>query len=226
MDREKYHSILQAYIPEASITGILDLLEQYPTHLIITRERITKQGDFKILRNGQSQITVNHNLNPYNFLLTLVHEIAHLVVHRTYKRVKPHGQEWKNTFRSLMLPFINNAVFPNDLLPYLAQYFINPKAATGSDIQLSIALKKYDAPSDKKMIYELKEALNLYSIKEPISWEKKEERVTNVQRKTPKKYIWYIKTQPLQLYENTTDEQTKLLYSNYGRRGRIPVLAG
>lgn len=190
MDREKYHNTLQAYIPEASIAGILDLLEQYPTHLIITRERITKQGDFKILRNGQSQITVNHNLNPYNFLLTLVHEIAHLVVHRTYKRVKPHGQEWKNTFRSLMLPFINNAVFPNDLLPYLAQYFINPRAATGSDIQLSIALKKYDAPSDKKMIYELKEGTEfILNHRTYILGEKRRTRYKCTEKNTKKIYL-------------------------------------
>lgn len=155
MDKEKYSVILKEYIPKEAITGVIELLEKHPVTLKITKERITKLGDFRILRNGQAQITVNHNLNKYSFLLTLVHEIAHHTTHKKYKRVKPHGVEWKNEIKYLMLPFLNNFVFPNDILPYLAQYLKNPKAATGSDIQLSIALKKYDAPSDNTYLSEL-----------------------------------------------------------------------
>ena len=47
------------------------------------------------------------NLNPYRFLMTLVHEVAHLVAFQKYGRaIKPHGKEWKFTFQTLMLPFI------------------------------------------------------------------------------------------------------------------------
>lgn len=155
MDKIRYRQILKDYIPEQAIEGIMSLLEKHPIHFKISRERITKQGDFRILKNGQAQISVNHNLNPYQFLLTFIHEMAHWLTYKKHKRVKPHGKEWKQTFKYLMLPYLNNAVFPNDLLPFLAKYFKNPKAATGSDVQLSIALKRYDLASDSVSLYEL-----------------------------------------------------------------------
>ncbi len=160
MDKEKYRKILKEYIPKEAIDGVIALLEEHPIYFKITRERTTKLGDFRILRNGEAKMTVNHNLNPYSFLLTLIHELAHFTTHKKHKRAKPHGIEWKNEFRDLMLPFLNNFVFPNDLLPYLAQYFKNPKAATGSDVQLSIALRKYDPPTDKTYLFQLKKGTN------------------------------------------------------------------
>lgn len=155
MDKVRYRQLLKEYIPEQSVEGILSLLEKHPIHLKITKERLTKQGDFRILKNGQAQISVNHNLNPYQFLLTLVHEMAHWLTYKKHKSIKPHGKEWKQEFKYLMLPFINNDIFPDDLLPYLASYIKNPKAATGSDVQLAIALKKYDTPSETINLFEL-----------------------------------------------------------------------
>ena len=190
MKQKKYRDILTKYIPEQAIEGVLELFNKYPCNLKITRERITKQGDFRILKNGQPQISVNHNLNKYSFLLTLIHEIAHLVTHTKYKKAKPHGIEWKNEFKYMMLPFINNFVFPNDLLPYLAQYFINPKAATGSDIQLAIALKKYDAPSNKVAIYELATGTEfILNKKEFILGEKRRTRYKCIEKRSKKTYL-------------------------------------
>ena len=85
MDKKKYQIVLKDYLPEKAIDGVIKLLDKYPVHLIITKKRVTKHGDFKVLRNGQLQITVNHNLNKYSFLLTLIHELAHLT---TYKKIK------------------------------------------------------------------------------------------------------------------------------------------
>ena len=88
--------------------------------------------------------------------MTLVHEIAHLAAFEKYGRnIKPHGEEWKSTFQKLMVPFIRPEVFPNHLLPLLARHFRNPKASSATDATLSIALKQFDAVSDKSYIFEL-----------------------------------------------------------------------
>lgn len=125
-------------------------------HLKITKERQTKHGDFRVSYHGKPQITVNHNLNPYAFLITLVHELAHFVNYKKIKRKgEPHGVEWKTEFKYLMLPLLNNAVFPDDLLSVLAKHMKNPKASSNSDPKLVMALRKYDTPSDKVFLYHL-----------------------------------------------------------------------
>lgn len=190
MDKDNYQNILKEYIPEHSIEGIIELLNKHPVFLKITRERVTKQGDFRILKNGQPQITINHNLNPYQFLLTLVHEIAHLLTHKKYKKIKPHGAEWKHEFKYLMLPFLNNDIFPNDTLPYLAQYLKNPKAATGSDVQLSIAFRKYDASTDTINLFELNSGSQfILRNKTFILGRKRRTRYECMDKKTNRKYL-------------------------------------
>ncbi|WP_067147258.1 SprT-like domain-containing protein [Pseudotamlana agarivorans] len=147
---------LQNYIPKKAVPQILQLLEHEHLTVKIKNERKTRHGDYKRLPNGKHQITVNSNLNCYRFLITLVHEIAHLEAFNTYgKYIKPHGKEWKYTFQRLMLPFLNPEVFPMDLLPLLARHFKNPKASSDTDAHLSLALKQFDEPNDKTYIFEV-----------------------------------------------------------------------
>ena len=55
-------------------------------------------GDFKI-HKGQLVISINNNLNPYSFLITLTHELAHAFVYRNYKNTRdPHGKKWQLMF--------------------------------------------------------------------------------------------------------------------------------
>jgi hypothetical protein len=125
-------------------------------YLKVVNERKTRHGDYRRLENGQHKITVNASLNNYRFLITLVHEIAHLVAFEKYGRgIKPHGIEWKYTFQDLMLPFIRPEVFPNKVLPVIANHFRNPKASSDTDAQLSIALKQFDEQNDKNYIFEI-----------------------------------------------------------------------
>lgn len=147
---------LVKYIPPVAIDPVLFLIKENRIHLKIVNERKTRHGDYRRAPGGIHQITVNANLNPYRFLLTLIHEIAHLKAFEFYgNKIKPHGVEWKHTFRNLMLPMLRPDIFPEDLLPYLARHFKNPSASSDIDAQLSLAMKKYDPPNDLDYIYEI-----------------------------------------------------------------------
>lgn len=149
-------AVLAKYLPEHSIPLIVHLIKQHHVHLKIVNERHTRHGDYRRNPDGSHQITVNCNLNPYRFLMTTVHEIAHLVAFETYGRnIKPHGDEWKHTFQKLMLPFLHPAIFPSQLLPLLARHFKNPAASSDTDATLAMALKSFDPPSDKNYIFEI-----------------------------------------------------------------------
>jgi len=156
--------ILSKYIPENAVDLVQEMMTDHPVHLKIVNNRTTKHGDFKRTKNGDLQITVNKSLNSYQFLLTLVHEVAHLVTYKEKKRLKPHGIEWKRNFQHLMLPYLQPSIFPQQLLPYLAKYLKNPKASTGSDVNLTYALKQYDEKSGKCFIFELQHG-SIFSFK-------------------------------------------------------------
>lgn len=149
--------VLKKYLPERAVAACLELIQNTGVHLKIVNERVTRHGDYRRMPDGRHQITVNATLNQYRFLITLVHEIAHLVAFEKYgRRIKPHGLEWKHTFQHLMLPFIRPEIFPSKLLPLLAKHFRNPKASSSTDAKLSIALKQFDTQqSDNSYVFEL-----------------------------------------------------------------------
>ena len=148
--------VLEKYIPPVAVIPVFELIKTNEVHLKIVNERVTRHGDYRKMPSGQHQITINANLNPYRFLITLVHEIAHLVAFKKFGRlIKPHGKEWKLTFQQLMLPFLRPEIFPSKLLPQLALHFKNPKASSDTDTELSIALKQFDPPNDKNYIFEI-----------------------------------------------------------------------
>ena len=149
-------NLLKDYIPNTALNQVLKLLEHDNLTVKIKNERKTRHGDYRQMPNGKHQITINSNLNVYRFLITLIHEIAHFDTYKTYgKNIKPHGVEWKYTFKHLMLPFLNPEIFPNDLLPLLARHFKNPKASSDTDTDLAYALKQFDAPNNKHYVFEV-----------------------------------------------------------------------
>lgn len=131
------------------------LIEQHDFVLKIVNQRQTKHGDFRKLPNGKFQITINNNLNPFQFLLTLIHEIAHHVTYQKFGKVQPHGKRWKTVFQHLMLPFLQPEIYPKHILPLLANYLKNPKASTDADIKLSFAFKEYSRETGKSFIFEV-----------------------------------------------------------------------
>ena len=147
---------LAKYIPQQAVMPVFELIKSFGIHLKIVNERVSRHGDYRRMPDGRHQITVNTNLNSYRFLITLIHEIAHLVAFKKYGRhIKPHGREWKHTFQHLMLPLLRPEVFPHKLLPLLARHFKSPKASSDTDAHLSIALKAYDPDNDKNYIFEI-----------------------------------------------------------------------
>ena len=148
--------ILLKYIPEHAVKPVSELIVTHGVHLKIVNERATRHGDYRNFR-GKHEITVNGSLNKYRFLITLIHEIAHLVAGVKYGRsIKPHGQEWKHTFQMLMLPYIRPEIFPNQLLGLLARHFKNPTASSDTDATLALALKQFDAKKeDHNYIFQL-----------------------------------------------------------------------
>ena len=143
------------YIPEKAIPFIQFLIDTHNFTLKIVNQRQTKHADFRKLPNGRFQITVNNNLNPYQFLLTLVHEIAHHVTHQKFGIVQAHGKEWKTVFQHLMLPFLRPDIYPKEMLPFLANYLKNPKASTDTDANLSLILRGNIAEKGKKFMFEI-----------------------------------------------------------------------
>lgn len=144
-----------SYIPPKAIPFVEYLIDAHSFDLLIVKQRQTKHGDFRKLPNGRFQITINNNLNKHQFLLTLVHEIAHHVTHQKFGRVQPHGQEWKKVFQHLMSPFLQLDIYPKEMIAHLANYLKNPKASTDSDVKLSLALRGNIAEDGKKFIFAL-----------------------------------------------------------------------
>ncbi len=147
---------LSKYIPEQAVKPVFELIVANQVHLKIVNERVTRHGDYRKGVNGKHEITVNANLNKYKFLITLIHEISHLVAFEKFGRnIKPHGDEWKYSFQILMVPYIRPEIFPSNLLPLLARHFKNPTASSDTDATLSLALKQYDEQNDKNYIFEI-----------------------------------------------------------------------
>jgi hypothetical protein len=146
-------------IPKASHELIKKLIDSENLTIKVVKTRKTKHGDFRSLKNRKFQITLNKIDNKYRFLITLVHELAHFKVFQSFgNSVNPHGTEWKKTYKFLMLPFLNNLIFPEDVLRHLALHMINPPATTDSDLNLVVALQKHDLIDDKKIfLFEIPE---------------------------------------------------------------------
>lgn len=143
---EKNCIVLKKYIPEPTVEPIAAWIVDYDFKLKIKKERSTKLGDYSSPQKGMNHvITVNHNLNKYSFLITLIHEVAHLTTFNKFKNtVAPHGQEWKNEFKILMQPFLAPEVFPIDVLYAIRKYIENPAASSCTDTHLLRTLKLYD----------------------------------------------------------------------------------
>lgn len=148
---------LEVYLPEGSIQPVADWFSKHHVILRISRSRRSKLGDFR--SRGQLLppfISVNHDLNPYSFLVTLLHEMAHAEVFFSRKRrVLPHGQEWKSAYRSIAMPFLEVDRLLPEFRKVFGSYLKNPAASSTSNNTLATFLKTLDAPRNVVLITEI-----------------------------------------------------------------------
>ena len=143
---DQLRKALIKYVPALAVTTCVEWIKRYRISVRIKHTRMSKNGDYRPPFNGSNHtITINHDLNPFAFLITFTHEVAHLtcfIKHGT--RVLPHGKEWKDEFRNLLIPFIQENIFPDEVREALINYIKNPAASSCSDVILMKSLKLFD----------------------------------------------------------------------------------
>jgi SprT protein len=150
---------LTDYLPEGCAGIAMEWFGDHKVALRITRNRRSKLGDF---RGGNPmvlpRISVNHNLNVYSFLITLIHEMAHAEVFLQGKRrTLPHGDQWKSAYQRLAVPYLKPGLMPGEISQAFTTYLSNPAASSTACIPLANALRKYDNNIDKTFISDLPE---------------------------------------------------------------------
>ena len=145
----------------------MDLIRTEPVQLKIVRPRSTKLGDYRFPKKGDNRhrISINSNLNPYAFLITLIHEMAHLKAFKLFgRRIKGHGAEWQQTYRELCEPFITAGIFPEELRLQLQNSLNKGSASSCTDLGLYRVLKQYDNAPEKVLHLEDLEEGSLFRV--------------------------------------------------------------
>lgn len=156
MKQEAPMQALSRYLPEGTFGQVMDYLREYKVHLTITRERQSLLGDYRHPDSrGGHRISVNGNLNKYSFLITLLHEIAHLITYMYHRNeVASHGKEWKQAFSHILKQFVGKGYLPEDVEQALRQSIRNPAASSCADEDLMRILRRYDAGKENHFFVE------------------------------------------------------------------------
>ena len=142
-------TVLNRFMPPGTFDAVAPYFREHVIHLTLSRHRRSLHGDYRLpsRQHPYHRISVNSTLNPYSFLITLLHEIAHLTTTVQHgARAAPHGVEWKSEFRKVLMPLLGRSIFPQDVERAIQAYLQNPAASTCTDPQLYKALTRYDSP--------------------------------------------------------------------------------
>ncbi|WP_107037148.1 SprT family zinc-dependent metalloprotease [Brumimicrobium mesophilum] len=154
--RENISKALKRYIPECYIPYIVSLMFSENLAFRISKPRKTKAGDYRPPFKGEPhRISINGDLNPYAFLITTVHEFAHMTTYVKYGgQVLPHGLEWKSEFKRLLIPVLEQKELPLTIEKALLNSLNNLKASSCTDIHLMRALREFNALDDSTELLE------------------------------------------------------------------------
>jgi hypothetical protein len=164
--KESPLAALSDFLPAGSFAMVEPYLMHYKVHLTITRTRTTVLGDYRNAHADKAhRITVNGNLNAYAFLITLLHELAHLIVYiRFGHRVQSHGKEWKQQFAEILKPFLVSGVFPTDVKNHLTKSSAALPASSCADDMLMRILRRYDPVKNGYVLIEELESGDCFEI--------------------------------------------------------------
>ena len=186
---------LNAYLPADSFEYVADYLNNYKVHLTITRKRQTVLGDYRNVLHGKNhRITVNGNLNKFSFLITLIHELAHLLAFEKFSnKISAHGKEWKLVYSNLLTIFLSKKIFPADIETALHQSIKNPAASSCAEEGLMRVLRKYDNIKENYCLVEELPAKSLFKTEDGRVFEKGErlrKRFRCTEKKTGLVYLF------------------------------------
>ncbi len=184
--------VFKRFVPPHAVEYCTKLIDYFGFEFKIKKSRQTKLGDYRYSpQTKKHTITINNDLNPYAFLVTYLHEVAHLVTFDEHgRKAAPHGTEWKNNFKRVAQPVLNQEVFPNSVFIALQNYFKNPKAASCSDPILYNILRQYDVPTDQIPLSKI-EVGQVFDFqgKQFLKLEKKRTRSVCQEVETKKRYL-------------------------------------
>lgn len=198
---------LSKYVPIPAAPIISQWINDTGCRFKVTRTRKSKLGDYTSpYQHNPHQITVNHDLNPYAFLVTTIHEFAHLKTYQDYKNhVKPHGKEWKNNFKQLLKPFLQLDIFPADIIQAITSYMDNPAASSCTDLILYRTLKKYDEMNDSILHIEDIPEFSFFALKNGRKFQKFEKlrkRYRCIEIATQKTYLFHPLAEIIKIEDN------------------------
>jgi hypothetical protein len=170
--------VLLKYVPEEAVPLMADWLKTYKLHLTISKTRQSKLGDFRpAFGNRGARISVNGDLNPYHFLITFTHEVAHAAVWEKHaNKVFPHGEEWKQTYTHKLQRMTTEVPFPNEVQNAINKHLSRPKASSCADPSLYKVLKKFDKDADSIIYLDELEEGQLFSINKKRRFKKGKKR--------------------------------------------------
>lgn len=151
-NEERYRRILSNHLPAQAVDWVYNYLDRYKVHFHITRERTSKLGDYRwpLPDHVFHEISINGDLSPWMFLWVFLHEAAHLETHLKYKNVKPHGHEWQEEYRQLIVAHRN--LFPTEVQPLLGRYTRHIPLPHPVGRQIEHVLKHYGQNVDPNLL--------------------------------------------------------------------------
>jgi hypothetical protein len=154
---------LQHFLPPGTADAVLSYLHEHKVHLTIAKHRQSILGDYRHRTHHRNhRISVNGSLNPYSFLITLLHELAHLQTFEQFaNRVQAHGKEWKTIYGKLLQQFLQHKIFPPDIERELLLSLKNPAASSCAEDGLLRVLRNYDS---KESTHRLVEEISLHCL--------------------------------------------------------------